>query len=65
MKEMTTGISAAFAARAYPADDISLAKLEGARAAYEAVKGRAFPSGKGRPGVSCSPASSKSHPAKR
>jgi hypothetical protein len=47
-----------FLQRAYPDDDIPLARIEAARAAAKAVGGRTFPSGKGRPGtfVSVGPA---------
>lgn len=40
-----------FFALAYPDDDIALANLEAARAAAGRLKGKAFPSGKGRPGT--------------
>lgn len=43
--------SIAFANKAYPASDISLASIQAERAAWAAVKGRAFPTGKGRPGT--------------
>jgi hypothetical protein len=42
---------AAFVQRAYPDDTISLAEAAGARAAFEASKGRAFPRGKGKKGT--------------
>ncbi|HET9977100.1 MAG TPA: sialidase family protein [Burkholderiaceae bacterium] len=47
-----------FLQRAYPDDDIPLARIQAARAAAKAVGGRTFPSGKGRPGtfVSVGPA---------
>jgi hypothetical protein len=41
----------AFLQRAYPDTDIPLANIEAARAAYAAVAGRGFPTGKGRPGT--------------
>ena len=41
----------AFQQRAYPADTISVAQMNNAAAAFEATKGRPFPSGKGRPGT--------------
>ncbi len=41
----------AFAARAYPADTISVAEMDGARAAFSAATKRPFPRGKGRPGT--------------
>ena len=41
---------AAFEARAYPLDDIALAKIEGAQAAFKGTNGRDFPRGVGRPG---------------
>lgn len=40
-----------FLAMAYPDTDIPLARLEGARAAAAAARGRNFPAGKGRPGT--------------
>lgn len=40
-----------FLALAYPDADIPLARLETARAAAAAMRGRAFPTGKGRPGT--------------
>jgi hypothetical protein len=40
----------AFAARAYPADTISVAEMNGARAAFTATTNRPFPRGKGQPG---------------
>jgi hypothetical protein len=43
--------NAALAALAYPDTDIPLARLDAARSAFNAVKGRGFPSGKGRPGT--------------
>ncbi len=42
---------AAFQERAYPADTISVAQMNGAASAFESVKGRPFPAGKGRPGT--------------
>ena len=41
---------AAYQQRAYPAGAISVAQMNGAAAAFESVKGRPFPAGKGRPG---------------
>jgi len=41
---------AAFMQRAYPADTISVANMDGARAAFAAAQGRPFPTGKGRKG---------------
>jgi hypothetical protein len=41
----------AFQERAYPADTISVAQMNNAVSAFEAAKGRPFPSGKGRPGT--------------
>ena len=41
----------AFLQRAYPDTDIPLARVEAARAAFGAVKGKGFPTGKGRPGT--------------
>ncbi|MFN2135653.1 MAG: exo-alpha-sialidase, partial [Candidatus Promineifilaceae bacterium] len=41
----------AFQERAYPAGTISVAQMNNAAAAFEAVKGRPFPRGKGRPGA--------------
>ena len=38
-----------FLARAYPDDDIPLLRIEGARSAAARLKGKDFPSGKGRP----------------
>jgi hypothetical protein len=40
-----------FFSLAYPADDVALANLEAARAAAARLKGKDFPSGKGRPGT--------------
>ena len=40
-----------FLARAFPDDDIPLARLEAERSAAARLKGKAFPSGKGRPGT--------------
>ena len=40
-----------FFARAFPDDDIPVARLDAARAAAEATAGRGFPTGKGRPGT--------------
>ncbi len=40
----------AFQQRAYPADTISVAQMNEAALAFESVKGRPFPAGKGRPG---------------
>jgi hypothetical protein len=40
-----------FLARAYPDDDIPLLRIEAARAAAARLKGKDFPSGKGRPGT--------------
>ena len=40
-----------FEQQAYPAADISLARIEGARAAAASAKGRALPRGKGRTGT--------------
>ena len=40
-----------FLALAYPDDDIPLARLASARAAAASIKGRPFPTGKGRPGT--------------
>ncbi|HZM18332.1 MAG TPA: sialidase family protein, partial [Gaiellaceae bacterium] len=42
---------AAFAQRAFPESTISLAEMEGARDAFAASKGRAFPKGKGKKGT--------------
>lgn len=42
---------AGFMQRAYPDDDIPLARIEAARAAAQKVVGRPFPTGKGRPGT--------------
>jgi hypothetical protein len=42
---------AAFNERAYPADTISVAQMNGARSSFAATKGRPFPTGKGRPGT--------------
>lgn len=42
---------AAFMARAYPDDTISVAQATAARQAYASVAGRPFPKGKGRPGT--------------
>lgn len=42
---------AAFLARAYPDDTISVAQMEEARAAVRRLEGRPFPRGKGRPGT--------------
>jgi hypothetical protein len=39
-----------FMARAYPADTISVANMDAARAGFSDAKGRPFPTGKGRPG---------------
>lgn len=39
-----------FMARAYPADTISVANMDAARAAFSNANGRPFPTGKGRPG---------------
>ncbi|HEU5099321.1 MAG TPA: hypothetical protein VFU22_09895, partial [Roseiflexaceae bacterium] len=41
---------AEFVARAYPADTISVAQMDAARAAFSNAKGRPFPKGKARPG---------------
>jgi hypothetical protein len=43
-------VEAAFQERAFPADTISVAQMNGAASAFEAAKGRPFPRGKGRPG---------------
>src|SRR5712691_3169455 len=43
--------AAAIEALAFPDTDIPLARLEGARAAFTAVKARGFPNGKGRSGT--------------
>lgn len=40
-----------FVARAFPDDDIPLARIEAARSAAARLKGKAFPSGKGQPGT--------------
>ena len=40
-----------FFARAFPDDDIPMARLDAARAAAEAITGKGFPKGKGRPGT--------------
>src|SRR5688572_10486913 len=40
-----------FLARAFPDDDIPLARIEAARSAAARLKGKAFPRGKGRPGT--------------
>jgi hypothetical protein len=40
-----------FFTRAYPADTISLAQMDGARSAYATAKGRPFPTGKGQKGT--------------
>ena len=40
-----------FLARAYPDDDIPLARIEGARSAAARLKGKDFPRGKGQPGT--------------
>jgi hypothetical protein len=45
-----SAVQAAFQERAYPADTISVAQMNGAASAFEAVKGRPLPAGKGRPG---------------
>ena len=42
---------AAFLARAYPASDIALSKIENAKSAFTKAKGRPFPSGKGKKGT--------------
>jgi hypothetical protein len=42
---------AAFFARAYPSDTISVAQMDAARAAFASAKGRPFPNGKGRKGA--------------
>jgi len=42
---------AAFMARAYPADTISVANMNAARTAFSNAKARPFPQGKGRPGT--------------
>jgi hypothetical protein len=42
---------AAFQERAYPADTISVAQMNGAASAFESLTGRPFPAGKGRPGT--------------
>ncbi len=42
---------AAFMARAYPASDIALSKIENAKSAFRKAKGRPFPSGKGKKGT--------------
>ena len=42
--------AAEFQARAFPADTITVAQMNGAAAAFESVKGRPFPAGKGKPG---------------
>lgn len=42
---------AAYAARAYPADAISVANMDAARTAFGRANGRPFPAGKGRPGT--------------
>ena len=41
---------AAFQKRAYPAEAISVAQMNGAASAFSSAKGRPFPPGKGRPG---------------
>jgi hypothetical protein len=41
---------AAFIERAYPAETISVANMDAARAAFSDAKGRPFPRGRGRPG---------------
>jgi len=41
---------AAFQERAYPAEAISVAQMNGAASAFVSAKGRPFPRGKGRPG---------------
>jgi hypothetical protein len=46
----SSAAEAAFQERAYPADTISVAQMNGAASAFESVQGRPFPSGKGRPG---------------
>ena len=40
-----------FLAKAFPADDIALVQLQGARAAATRLRGKAFPRGKGQPGM--------------
>ena len=45
------GAEADFLARAYPADTISVAQMDAARAAFTAAQGKPFPSGKGRTGT--------------
>ena len=42
---------AAFTERAYPADSVSVAQMNGARSAFAATSGRPFPKGKGRKGT--------------
>jgi len=42
---------AAYQERAYPAEAISVEQMNTAASAYESVKGRPFPRGKGKPGV--------------
>ena len=46
----TSASEAAFQQRAYPADTISVAQMNGAASAFGSAKGRPFPAGKGRPG---------------
>ena len=47
----SSAAEAEFMARAYPADTISVANMDGARTAFSNAKGRPFPRGKGRPGT--------------
>jgi hypothetical protein len=47
----SSAAEAEFMARAYPADTISVANMDAARAGFSNAKGRPFPTGKGRPGT--------------
>ena len=46
-----TAAQAEFLQRAYPDDTITVAQMNGARAAYRSAKGRPFPTGKGQKGT--------------
>ena len=47
----SSAAESAFLERAYPANTISVAQMQGVRASVAAAKGRPFPSGKGRKGT--------------
>src|SRR6266851_3608957 len=51
LEAASSAAEASFQQRAFPDEDIPLARIAAARAAFKGHKGKGFPKGKGRPGV--------------